>query len=293
MARGPHAADLHTSPRPKSARDRARLRLARTARDIRDTWEIRSDPTYRRLAKSYALPDGSARVYCHHVRKTAGTSLFLSFMALGGEDPVDVWRRITASRLSRTISGDYIFVANSRKLLAEGAYFYGRSHRAAADQPLPPNTFTVTVLRDPIERVHSYFDYLVAGDAPGTPGRVGDHERRLAVDGLDAFLDRVATKDLMNQLATFSTRFDVSEAVDRIAGCSSVFFTEDFPNGLAALSRRLEVPLELHRARVTGNRSSLTDQQRERLRARLEPEYELLRRLDEGGIARTGSTRQR
>jgi hypothetical protein len=88
----------------------------------------------------------------------------------------------------------------------------------------------------------------------------------------------------------FSSRFDVSEAGDRIAACSSVFFTEDFADGLAALGRRLDLPLEVRRVRVTGNRSSLTDSQRERLRSRLEPEYELLRRLEEGGVARMGST---
>ena len=124
-------------------------RIRRRARDIQSLWAIRWDPTYRRLAKTYELPDGSRRIYCYHVRKTAGTSLYLSFLALGGEDPMDVWRRITASRLPRTVSGHYSFVSNNRRLLAEGAYFYGRSHRAAADQPLPPKTFTVTVLRIP------------------------------------------------------------------------------------------------------------------------------------------------
>jgi hypothetical protein len=35
----------------------------------------------------------------------------------------------------------------------------------------------------------------------------------------------------------------------------------------------------------------LTDAQSERIRSRVEPEYELLRRLADGGIATTGSTR--
>ncbi len=198
---------------------------------------------------------------------------------------MDVWRRIAASRLQRTISGEYSFVSNTRSLLAEGAYFFGRSHRPAADQPLPPKTFTVTVLRDPIERVRSYFDYLVAGDDPSSPGRVATRERRRTWGGFDAFLDVVPATDLLNQLAMFSERHDVSEAVDRIAACSSVFFTEDFAGGLAALGRRLELPLVERQARVTGTRSLLTDAQVERLRARLEPEYELLRLLGEGGIA--------
>jgi len=262
------------------------LRLRRGARGIQDLWAIRrSDPPFQRLAEGFELPDGSRRVYCHHVRKTAGTSLYLSFLALGGEDSMEVWRRITTSRLPRTVSGPYSFASNNRRLLAEGRYFYGRSHRAAADQPLPPKTFTLTVLRDPVERVHSLFDYLVAGDEPGTPGRVADRERTLAGAGFDAFLEGVTPRDLLNQLTMFSRRLDVSEAADRIAGCSSVFFAEDFADGLARLGQRLELPLSPQRARVTTRRSSLTDAQRERLRTRLEPEYELLARLAERGIA--------
>jgi hypothetical protein len=272
----------------RTMRRRLRRRVLRGRRSIRDGWEMRRDPTYRRLAADYRLPDGSTRVYCYHVRKTAGTSLYLSFMALGGEDPMEVWRRINGARLPRTISGPYSYASNSRRLLAEGAYFFGRSHRPAAHQPLPPRTFTVTVLRDPIDRVRSYYDYLVTGDLATTPGRVANRERRIAADGFDAFLDRVPQADLLNQLAMFSTRFDVSEATDRIAACSSVFFTETFASGLAVLGRQLELPLEVHRSRVGQQRTTLTDGQRERLRTRLEPEYELLRRLDAGGIAHPG-----
>ncbi|MGH9079616.1 MAG: hypothetical protein ACRDYE_05990 [Acidimicrobiales bacterium] len=275
--------------RNRSPRQRVGRRLRRGLRYARDRREIRSDPSYRRLAEAYELPDGNRRVYCYHVRKTAGTSLFLSFLALGGEDPMDVWRRLTASRLPRAISGDFSFAANHRLLLAEGAYFYGRAHRTAARQSRPPKTVTVTVLRDPIERVHSYFDYLVTGDEPSTPARATDRQRVVAAAGFDAFVERVPARLLLNQLALFSERFDVSEASDRIAACSSVFFTEQFADGLAVLGQRLQLPLEVQRARVTAHRTSLTAEQIERLRARLEPEYELLRRLEEGGIAGRGS----
>jgi len=251
--------------------------------------QMRTDPTYRRMAQGFTLPDGSRRVYCHHIRKTAGTSLFLSFMALGGEDPMVVWRRITEARLQRTTSAAYGFASNNRSVLAEGAYLFGRSHRSAAQQPLPPGTFTVTILRDPVERVHSYFDYLVAGDDPSMPGRVSRRARLVAHDGFDSFIDRVPVDRLLNQLAMFSDRLDVHEAADRIGACSSVFFTEDFSAGLAKLADRLALPLVPHRTRVTTARSTLTEQQRERLRARLEPEYELLALLERAGVASRGS----
>jgi hypothetical protein len=249
---------------------------------------FRTDESYRKRAGSYELPDGSRRVYLHHIRKTAGTSLYLSFLALGGEEPMAVWRRISADPLARTVSGRYSFAANNAKVLAEGAYFFGRSHHPATSLDLPPKTYTVTVLRDPVDRVHSYFDYLVAGDDPGLPGRVALHERRMAFDGFDAFLDRVPNHDLLTQVSMFSERCDVAEAADRIASCSFVFQTSDFATGLEELGRRLLLPLEVHRIRVTSTRSTLTDAQRERLRSRLEPEYELLRTLEQGGVLSAG-----
>ena len=262
--------------------------MRRGVGSLRNRWAQWGDSSYRRAARGYELPGGESRVYLHHVRKTAGTSLFLSFLALGGEDPMEVWRRLAASRLQRTFSGPYSFASNDARVLAEGAYFFGRSHRPATEQILPPRTFTITILRDPVARVHSYFDYLVAGDSPDMPGQVANWERRQAVDGFDAFLERAPTRGLLTQLSTFSDRLDVAEAVDRIAACSTVFFTEDFTGGLERVARRLDLPLTTRRVRVTERRSSLTDEQTERLRARLEPEYELLAALERGGIARIG-----
>ena len=77
--------------------------------------------------------------------------------------------------------------------------------------------------------------------------------------------------------------------MDRIGRCSSVFFTEDFTDGLAALGKRLDLPLEARRVRVE---QATLDAERRTDRAscsRLEPEYELLRRLEEGGIVSKGS----
>ena len=263
--------------------------MERAVRGLRDVAVMRLDPTYRRLAAGYRLPDGSRRVYLHHIRKTAGTSVFLSFLALGGEDPMAVWHRINHARLPRTVSGGYAFASVHRKLLAEGQYFFGRAHRPVEDQPLAEGTFTVTVLRDPVARVHSYFDYLVAGDRPDSPGRVAERERRMALDGFDSFLDQVPDRHLLSQLHTFSTTLDVSAAADRVSGCSAVFFTESYAKGLAELADRVGVPLAVHWARVTGNRTTLTSAQSDRLREMLDPEYRLLARLDGAGIGGRGA----
>lgn len=246
------------------------------ARDRLSLWAARRDPGYRWRPSASLLPDGIERVYCYHVRKTAGTSLNLSFLGLGGEDPLVVQQRIERSSLHRTTSGPYAFVAHQRPLLNQGRYFYGWSHLPAHRLALPRGTFTVTILRDPVERAISYFDYLCQGDEPDMAFPVGRLERSMTAGGFGAFLDVVPRASLLAQLFTFSRTYDVPAAAERILGCSAVLFTEEYESGLAALADTLSLPLAARRDRATTARTQISGPERDRLRHMLAPEYELL-----------------
>lgn len=235
----------------------------------------------------YGLPGGLRRVYLYHVRKTGGSSLFGSFLALGGEDPRDVEERMGASFLRTTTSGMYVFAGNLRRSLESGRYFFGYSHIPAHELRLPPDTFTVTVLRDPVKRAISYYSYLVAGDDPTVVQRVRDDERRLSEGGFQAFLDRVPRRDLLCQLHMFSSGFSVGEAVDRLSRCSLVLATEHIDDGIAELNGRLGLRLALRRDRVTSFKAELKADELDRLRDLMEPEYQMFEQLrpNTGGAA--------
>ncbi len=231
------------------------------------------------------LPDGSQRIYLFHIRKTAGTSLVRSFLALGGEDPSAVEHRISSSLMSRTRSGPYIFTCG-RGTLQQRDYFFGWSHMARHRVRIPRRTFTIVLLRDPVARVLSYYRYLLAGDVAdhGMAWQVQTDERALGAKGFSNFLKVIPDELLLNQLYMFSPRFDVSEAAERIMECSAVMMTETYARDLGNLASSLGIPLGHRRERVTTlTNAPVEAEEVEALRDRLATEYELLEKLGVSG----------
>jgi hypothetical protein len=134
------------------------------------------------------------RVYHFHVRKTAGTSLNSAFWALGGLDT----QRLSTS--PEATGRGLKFARHDLGLIAAGDYFFASSHEPAHRVELPPDTFTVTILRDPVARVVSYYRYLLwAKYDPAAPS-------------VEPFIERVRKQSAIldggarNYLARFSPR---------------------------------------------------------------------------------------
>jgi hypothetical protein len=98
------------------------------------------------------------RIYHFHVRKTAGSSLDAAFYALGGLEGLSVHNQ---SSRGTTVGNGLAFVGANKPLIEGGDYFYGTSHFPAWWLDIPPGTFTVTILRDPVSRAISYYRYLL------------------------------------------------------------------------------------------------------------------------------------
>jgi Sulfotransferase family len=226
-------------------------------------------------SKDVRLPGGYRRIYHVHVRKTGGTSVNRAFLALGGEDPMVVHRRM-GHALHATSSGAMTFAAHDVPMLRAGRYFYGWHHAPAWSFELPADTFTFTVLRDPTARVVSLYRYLAdpAADAD-EPFPAGRAERRRAADGFGAFLERSAPEDLCHQLWMFSATMDVEEAAARIQGCSAWLLTEDLDRSLPLLGSRLGLELAPRRDRRSLGATDVVGPHADRLAELLAPEYEL------------------
>jgi hypothetical protein len=235
---------------------------------------------------------GHKRVYHFHVRKTAGTSLNAAFWALGGLD-------LQAMSDRQEVEGNGLrFVRGNRQLIEKGDYFFANSHQPAHELRLPPETYTITILRDPAARVISYYRYLLwargnptAREAePFIDDVVAESsflDRRLSLRRRGAsfrdFLDRVPPERLLAQLQMFSARFDPSEAAEAALACSATCFTETYPADLRRIAAELRLDLREKRERSFGERVVLGDDEDELLRERLAPEYAMIERV-RGGL---------
>lgn len=234
---------------------------------------------------------GRKRVYHFHVRKTAGTSLNSAFWALGGLD-----LRAMADRQAAEGNG-LRFVRGNLQLIEEGDYFFANSHRPAHELRLPPDTYTITILRDPAARVISYYRYLLwarnnrkAREAePFIDDVVAESsflDRRLSLRRREAsfrdFLDRVPPERLLTQLQMFSERLDPSEAAEAALACSATCFTETYGEDLRRVAAELQLDLREKRERSFGEKVEPSDDERALLRERLAPEYAMIERVREG-----------
>lgn len=232
-----------------------------------------------RLAQDYHFPGGFKRIYFFHIRKTAGTSVNQAFFGVCGEGGEAVQNSIFQSNRGWSIVGNYVFVIHNKYLAESGDYYYAYSHAPIHEIRLPPNTFTITCLRDPVKRVISHYRNLMHYRMNNTGKRILRQEGSWLGGSFSDFLDNIPTAHLMRQIYMFSRSFDIDEAVQNIVNLNFVMFTEDFANGLNELSERLDLKLELYHGKSEYDPVQVGDEEEKRLRDMLEPEYRLLRRV--------------
>lgn len=222
---------------------------------------------------------GFARVYFHHIRRTGGTSLNQSFFALYRPHPELVSGALRRSNSKMVVTAGTRFVGANRDALQEGDYFYGFSHIPSYDLVLPADTFTITLLRDPLERVVSHYRMVVDYSARSLDRPWLRLERQWLGRSIADFVNNMPRSRFLAQLHMFSASSSVDEAVQAIAKCDFILFNDDYSSGLSGLNQRLGLNLKLHHSHTAKREIDLEQTDVERIRRMLATEYALLDRV--------------
>lgn len=225
----------------------------------------------------FAIPE--RRVYFFHIRKCAGTSLISGLLSSTGADGSAAYAQLGGSAQGWIELDGRIIVGWHRHLINEGYYQFGFSHRPAHELKLPANTFTVTVLRDPVARLISHYRMLHYFKAHTPNDYAFQMEGPWLGNSLGDFLGNLPREHLLRQLYMFSANFDVDEAAERIKSLDHVMYLESFGEGLAALGGRLGVRIaQVHEKRYDFD-IEITESDRQQVAELLAPEYDLLAKV--------------
>lgn len=222
---------------------------------------------------------GYERIYHIHIRKSGGTSLNQMFLRLATNDEEGLYKNLAEIKGHRLMENGKIFVGWNKNYINLGGYFYAFSHTPLHELRLPPKTFTITVLRDPVKRVLSHYSMLVEYRNNNTNPRVMEHEGNWLGNSFDDFLERIPRDHLLRQIYMFSKKYEINEAYERIMACSHYMFTEDFRTGISGLNSKLDIQLISTHIRKTTYKPLITDSQISRLREMLAVEYDLIDRI--------------
>lgn len=220
------------------------------------------------------------RIFHFHNRKTAGTSLNISFLSLISQNPIKKYAEIVLDPDHKITKLGKTYIGWNHNLAKSEKFFYSWSVEPFNKIGLDNDMFGVTILRDPADRIISLYDhFLYSVEKQVLIHPDIEKEVRLTQNGFTDFLKNLPKKTLMRQLFSFSERYDIEEAYNNVTKLSHVMFTSHYEESLRALSSKLDLGLKSYYLRKSSKKTKISDSQRRLLQKKLEPEYEFYNKI--------------
>lgn len=232
-----------------------------------------------RLSKNYLIESKYRRVYFYHIRKCGGTSLNYMFLASGGRNGAENYKILTRRNDHRLIIDDRVFVGWNKKLIEDGHYFYAFSHMPQHKFQLPPDTFTITGFRDPVERILSHYKMILEMKKYNIRHPALKQEKRWVKKSFTDFLRKIPREHLLNEIYMFSRSFNVDEAFENIIKCSFVYFVDTFAEDMAKLFGCLQFDSPIQHIRKGSLLFEIEPMERLELQRVVQPAVALVKRL--------------
>lgn len=226
-----------------------------------------------------------SRIYHWHIRKCAGTGLNLRFISSACDWNLEEAKNIKSvvhRSGGRAEHNGKVFVSWNKRILESGNYFYGFSHFPCHLLNLPENTFTLTTLRDPVQRVISHYKMISEYKSKKIDHPCMRVEGRWLGDSgsLSEFVSNMPKNHLCAQVYHFSSSFSIDEAYEKISTVNFVSRVEDLDSkGFNELNKTIPaLNFAPGKVRVSSHPKKLiTSDEIHHLRELLDVEYRFLR----------------
>jgi hypothetical protein len=225
------------------------------------------------------------RIYHSHIRKCAGTSF--NKLVLGMECDQDPKKRDDLyAKLCKNLNlkiNDKVYVCHNNSLINSGNYYYAFSHSPYWSLNIPKDTFVITTIRNPVERLTShyqmikeYYDNNVNHSCMSTEGLwLGKNKTFLE------FVTNMPKNHKCAQLYHYSKNYSIDEAIENISKVDFIgrveTLTERGYDALKKIIPQLNFPNEHLRKSKKQNISQVEIDYAKEL---LEEEYKLIKRVE-------------
>lgn len=237
---------------------------------------------YQKITSGYDIR-GYKRIYLVHIRKTGGTSLNNMFLSLSGDDSASLYSQLANTPGNRLLINGRVYVGWNVRYINRGNYFYGFSHTPLHKLDLPKGTFSITCFRDPLKRIVSLYNMLMAFYVNNINHPCMVTQGKWLGKNFDNFLQRIPQEHLLNQLYMFSKHYDVNEAIAQVEKLSHYFFTDNFSDGIDELNKKTGLSLDPIHIRKSSYSTQISESSISKLREMLDKEYSFLDRIQKAG----------
>tara|TARA_R110000824_G_scaffold282940_2_gene471199 strand:- start:642 stop:1283 length:642 start_codon:yes stop_codon:yes gene_type:complete len=118
-----------------------------------------------------------------------------------------------------------------------------------AQKFVPTYDYTITVIRDPLERLLSHYRMLLLHRTTSWSGE--SDNPKWVNKGIDFFIEKFPVMYKIHQLSFFSPTLNVDEALDNIKKTTQIILTENMQEGLDKFSIKTDIKLKECRTGVS------------------------------------------
>lgn len=184
------------------------------------------------------------------------------------------------SKRFRVFHNKYIVQGSNISLLEQGNYHYGCTHFPSWKIQEPRDSFTMTIFRDPIERIVSHYNYIIGKIERGENEDWLVKERPLLGNSFTQFIDNLPPEKLLNQLYNFSENYNLIEAVDRIKSLNLILTLENLSEGIHDINNMLGLNLRIMKKNMSETFYRASSKEIRYLKDKVEKEIDLFNRLN-------------